>query len=162
MDDSDFSQLGGDFKIKSNDSGEPIVNPRTVADGEPVKRKQGRPRVNRDSDADNNRGSSGSRASDIKTKNSNSLNADASLDGFARILTIIHASAATFTKIPEIELDADDAKTITTEIHKTFAMYGVKIDPKLEQVAALIGVASQIYGMKYLTYKLRLANEKKE
>lgn len=162
MDATDVNRLGDDFRIKQDDIGKSAIDPANVAEGEEVRRRPGRPRLNRDNGSEPTRVSAGSRSGDNKKTNNSIINADASLEGFARILSVFHAGLATITKIPEIELDADDAKAITTEFYKTLALYDVRIDPKIEQLAALVGVTGQIYAMKYLTYKLRIASEKKE
>lgn len=162
MDATDVNRLGDDFRIKQDDTGKSAIDPANVAEAEAVRNRPGRPRLARDSDGKPVRSNTGSRGTDAKKSNYSSINADASLEGFARILSIFHSGLASITKIPEIELEADDAQAITREFYKTLALYDIRIDPKIEQIAALVGVVGQVYGMKYLTYKLRIMSEKKE
>lgn len=125
------------------------IDPATVAagnsDGEPGRKRRER------SDKGKSRGARGAGAG---TKAS----LDLSLVEFT--LVGIHSILAAATKIPELELQQEEAKTLAVHIGNVAQYYPMMIDPKTQAWVALFIVAGGLYGTRFVAYNARLHAEK--
>ena len=73
----------------------------------------------------------------------------------------IHASLASVTNIPEIELTETEGKNLAKAVQNVMQYYPVAIDPKTQAWMGLIMTASSMYGMRAIAYYARTSTESK-
>lgn len=79
-----------------------------------------------------------------------------------KVLCGIHSLLAGATKIPELELDAEEGDTLGDAVKTVAAQYDYIPDEKVIAWVALIGTCASIYGPRIMAYKLRAMTEKEK
>ena len=87
-------------------------------------------------------GSSASAAPRSRTKADN----QASVDGLASMLGVLHLGIAAATKTPELALKDDEAKNLAVATARVLEEFDIRPDPKIEAIVGLIIAGSSIYG----------------
>jgi len=84
----------------------------------------------------------------------------ASVISLKELLLTVHNSASMLLKIEELALENEEAEKLSKAIEDLAKFYPVAIDPKKLAWANLGITAAQIYGLRIMAYRLRMANEK--
>lgn len=87
-------------------------------------------------------GSSASAAPRSRTKADN----QASVDGLASMLGVLHLGIAAATKTPALALKDDEAKNLALATARVLEEFDIRPEPKIEAIVGLIIAGSSIYG----------------
>jgi len=77
-------------------------------------------------------------------------------------LKLVHLGIAGVTKTPELELDDDDAKTLSKAVSNVLEEFDIRPDPKAQAVVGMIVACGMVYGPKLALIKMRVDDERKE
>jgi predicted DNA-binding transcriptional regulator YafY len=71
------------------------------------------------------------------------------------ILVSINAGIVAITKLPELEVTAEENHRIAVAAQNLAQYYDVRIDPKNQALMALIGAVGQAYGTRLVAVAMR-------
>lgn len=137
----------GGNKPDSIDNGIPVIDPTTIIgepdSGEPIRRKRGRP--------------AGSRNGYSTKPQAKQTNQD--LTG---ILLSLHMMGAAILKVPELEIDATEAKRLGDAVSRVNELYGgIMLSEKQAAWINLTFALGQVYGPRAVALKMRMSTEEK-
>lgn len=84
----------------------------------------------------------------------------ASIDGLASALIVVHVGLAGITRTPELELDKDDADLLARSTANVLAEYDVVVDPKTAAIMGLLFAVGRVYGPKVALRNMRVKEAK--
>jgi len=77
-----------------------------------------------------------------------------------RLLLTAHTVAHAVTKIPELELDQSEAKEVGQAVAAVLKMHNVMLTPEQEAYYNLVEVLGTVYGLRAVTYAVRMQAQK--
>ena len=155
---------GGDVN-GGGGTGEPI-DPVALAGGEPddgddsfARNDDGTVKRNKDGSPRRKRGrkSGGSNAS---RKATNPHDLKASIDALTNMLALSHQGIAIIANVPEMALNADEARLLATATVPVLEQFDFKPDPRFTAVFGLVMVAGQIYVPRAVLIRMRRSEER--
>lgn len=83
------------------------------------------------------------------------------ISGVEKLLIGIHTTLLIATGIPEMEIDAADAKSIALAYADVAEFYpAFKIEPKFAAILTLCGAVGGVYGTRIISYRMRVSAER--
>lgn len=131
-------------------SGIPTVEPSEInGSSDAPKRGRGRPK-----------GSTGNKGGGTGANQYTKAKSQAATD-LSGILMSLHLMGAAFLKVPELELDQDEAKRLSDAVNRVQSEYNMPIlDPKTLAWINLAMVAGGVYGPRFAAHSIRKKKEK--
>ena len=77
-------------------------------------------------------------------------------------LVVVHQTLAHFSKIPELELQGEEAEKLTKSTLDVMAHYNIVPTDKAMAWGALIATIAGVYGTRIFAYNIRKTNEAEE
>lgn len=106
------------------------------------------------------RGTGDSNSGTSRTKNKSKAVPQASIDALTQVLIVVHAGLAGMTKAPELELEKDDAETLSKAAANVMSEFDVTPDPKVTAIVGLVMAAGTVYGPKMYMIRERIKEER--
>jgi hypothetical protein len=78
------------------------------------------------------------------------------------LLLSIHNLGAALTGVMELQLADEEAKRLADGIKEVNKYYGIGLDPKKLAIVNLGIVMAEVYGTRFMAYRIRIAKETKE